>query len=204
MPQYGAKASALLGFDRIHPCGAQPAGGCLPLRALRAPLTRSEVRSRWQATSSGKAPSNLEKELAARDRKQKTRPWVMASVAVIGILGGGIYFATQDGGEDLAAEETTAAETTAEKQLRADRTKRAVALPPTVSCAYNEDGDNSNFVGLPPQATYPPGNVTIDLETTAGPIGMELDRSVSRTVNVVEHRSEGYNDTVATDDQLWG
>ncbi|GAA1168434.1 Putative bifunctional phosphatase/peptidyl-prolyl cis-trans isomerase [Corynebacterium glaucum] len=150
------------------------------------------------------ALSNLEKELAARDRKQKTRPWVtaLASVAVIGILGGGIYyFATQDGGEDLAAEETTAAETTAEEaNYEPIATKRAVALPPTVSCAYNEDGDNSNFVGLPPQDNVSTeGNVTIDLETTAGPIGMELDRSVSPcTVNAVEYlAAEGYyNDTV--------
>ncbi|AQQ15360.1 Putative bifunctional phosphatase/peptidyl-prolyl cis-trans isomerase [Corynebacterium glaucum] len=154
------------------------------------------------------ALSNLEKELAARDRKQKTRPWVtaLASVAVIGVLGGGIYyFATQDGGEDLAAEETTATETTAETATEEPNyepiaTERAVALPPTVSCAYNEAGDNANFVGLPPQEDVSTeGTVTIDLETSAGPIGMELDRSVSPcTVNAIEYlAAEGYyNDTV--------
>lgn len=150
------------------------------------------------------ALSNLEKELAARDRKQKTRPWVtaLASVAVIGVLGGGIYyFATQEGGEDLAAEETTAAETTAaETNYEPIATERAVALPPTVSCAYNEDGDDANFVGLPPQENVSTeGTVTIDLETTAGPIGMELDRSVSPcTVNAIEYlAAEGYyNDSV--------
>lgn len=157
------------------------------------------------------ALSNLEKELNARDRKQRQRPWVTAaaSLAVIAALGGGIYFAaTQDSDEDVtASQETTETSATETEESTFDAseyealsTKRAVALPATVNCTYTEEGDDANFVGLPPaEGVSTEGTVTVDLETNRGPIGMELDRSVSPcTVNAIEYLAQdGYfNDTV--------
>lgn len=161
------------------------------------------------------ALSNLEKELNARDRKQRQRPWVTAaaSLAVIAALGGGIYFAaTQNSDEDVTASEETT-ETTSEEttetteeptfdptSYEALATQRAVALPPFVNCTYTEDGDNANFAGLPPaEGVATEGTVAVDLATNHGPIGMELDRAVSPcTVNAIEYLTQtGYfDDTV--------
>lgn len=159
------------------------------------------------------ALSNLEKELAARDRKQQQRPWITAalSLLVIALIGGGIYFAaTRDGDEDLTAEEettTATSETEAPEEQEFDPNQyeelaltRATALPATVSCTYNEDGRDEHFAGLPPQEDVSTeGTVTVELDTSAGPIGMELDRSVAPcTVNAIEYlAADGYfNDTV--------
>ncbi|MCP1387176.1 peptidylprolyl isomerase [Corynebacterium sp. TA-R-1] len=157
------------------------------------------------------ALANLEKELAARDRKRKSSPWVAAaaSLAVIGALGGGIYFLANQGSDEnvTASEETTTAETTAPEESEFDpneyealATQRTEALPPTVSCAYNEDGRDEHFVGLPQtEDVSTEGTVTVELDTSAGPIGMELDRSVAPcTVNAIEYlAADGYfNDTV--------
>lgn len=156
------------------------------------------------------ALSNLEKELAARDRKQKQRPWVTAaaSLAVLGALGGGIYFAANQGSdEDVNASESAEATSEASEiptfdaaAYEAVATKRATALPASVSCTYNEDGQQDNFKGLPPAENVPAeGTVDVDLATSAGPIGMKLDRSVSPcTVNAIEFLAkDGYfNNTV--------
>ncbi|QYH19663.1 peptidylprolyl isomerase [Corynebacterium aquatimens] len=160
------------------------------------------------------ALANLEKELAARDRKQKSRPWVTAaaSLAVIAALGGGIYFLATQGSEEevTASEETTTAESAAEttaaesefdpNEYAALATQRTEALPATVNCEYSEDGRDEHFIGLPPtEGVSAEGTVTVELDTTEGPIGMELDRSVSPcTVNAIEYlAADGYfNDTV--------
>lgn len=153
------------------------------------------------------ALSNLEKELAARDRKQKQRPWVTAaaSLAVLGALGGGIYFAANQGSdEDVTASESAEATSEASETPTFDAvayeavaTKRATALPASVSCTYNEDGQKDNFKGLPPAENVPAeGTVDVELATSAGPIGMKLDRSVSPcTVNAIEFLAkDGYFD----------
>lgn len=157
------------------------------------------------------ALSNLEKELAARDRKQKQRPWVTAaaSLAVLAALGGGIYFAAnQDGDDDVnASEESTSATESTESteptqtvdpaSYEAIATQRAAALPATVSCTYTEDGQQDHFKGLPPADNVSAeGTVNIDLDTSAGPIGMKLDRAVSPcTVNAMEYLAkDGYFD----------
>ena len=153
------------------------------------------------------ALSNLEKELAARDRKQKQRPWVTAaaSLAVLGALGGGIYFAANQGSdEDVNASESAEATSEASETPTFDAaayeavaTKRATALPASVSCTYNEDGQQDNFKGLPPAENVPAeGTVDVELATSAGPIGMKLDRSVSPcTVNAIEFLAkDGYFD----------
>lgn len=153
------------------------------------------------------ALSNLERELESRDRKEKTRPWSVAAIsaAVIALIGGGIYFAaTNDSGDDMAASETTAESEAAEEnafdasQYEPIATQRAQALPATVSCTYNEDGDGGE--GVPPtDDVSAEGTVTVELETNQGPIGMDLDRAASPcTVNAIEYLAqEGfYNDTV--------
>lgn len=163
------------------------------------------------------ALSNLERELDSRDRKEKSRPWTVAalSLLVIMVIGGGIYFAATRGAEeDLTASEA-ASETDAEiateeqpddeaneldtTQYEAVATTRATALPATVSCEYNEEaaGSDEFSVGLPAQDNVSTeGTVNVELATNQGPIGMELDRSVSPcTVNAIEYLAkEGYFD----------
>lgn len=159
------------------------------------------------------ALENLEKELAARDRKQARSPWITAaaSLAVLGALGGGIYILANQGSDvDNTASETQTTATTATTaeeteafdatQYEAVATSRAVALPDTVNCAYTEDGEDEYYRGLPQAENVPTtGTVTVNLDTTAGPIGMTLDRTVSPcTVNAIEFLArDGYfDDTV--------
>lgn len=159
------------------------------------------------------ALSDLERELNARDRKEKNRPWTVAAIsaAVIALVGGGIFFAaTKDDGDNTAASETTATEsadtsTTEQEPFDASKyepiaTTRDVALPPTVNCTYNKANDGGDGVSAPQtDGISTEGTVTVELDTNQGPIGMELDRSASPcTVNAIEHlANEGfYNDTV--------
>jgi len=158
------------------------------------------------------ALSSLEKELHARDRKQQSKPWITAaaSVAAIALIGGGIFFlATRDNGDTTAASNGSSVSETSEADdaqtidpdsFEPIATKRATALPPTVSCTYEEDGQDEHFNGLPEtENVSTEGTVTVELETNAGPIGMELDRSVSPcTVNAIEYLAQdGYfDDTV--------
>ena len=140
------------------------------------------------------ALQNLEKELAARDRKQARSPWITAaaSLAVIAALGGGIYFmANQDSSDDVDNTASESETTTQEAEefdatsYEAVATARATALPATVDCVYTEDGRDEYFKGLPQtEGVSTEGTVMINLDTSAGPIGMTLDRSVSPcTVN---------------------
>lgn len=153
------------------------------------------------------ALSHLEKEIAARDRKQKQRPWVTAaaSIAVIAALGGGIYFLANQSEDDVTAsgesssEATSAAETSEfdASKYEAVSATRATALPATVSCTYTEGDQKDHFKGLPPADNVSTqGTVNIKLDTSAGAIGMSLDRSVSPcTVNAMEFLAkDGYFD----------
>lgn len=153
------------------------------------------------------ALNNLEKELDARERKEKSRPWSVAalSLLVIAAIGGGIYFAaTRDGDEDLTAADEVETEEQLEEEFDATEfepiaTSRTEALPATVSCEYNEvEGEDA--AEIPPVSDVSTeGTVTVELDTNEGPIGMELDRSVSPcTVNAIENLAlDGYfNDTV--------
>ncbi|SDL75724.1 peptidyl-prolyl cis-trans isomerase B (cyclophilin B) [Corynebacterium mycetoides] len=148
---------------------------------------------------------DLEKELNARDRKDKSRPWAVAaaSVAVIAAVGGGIFFlANQNGdGEDVTASgESTTEETSTDTPAEAEplSLSRATALPASVNCTYDvQDEQSEHFVGVPPtDDVSATGTVNVTLDTSAGPIGMELDRSVSPcTVNAIEYlATEGYFD----------
>lgn len=148
------------------------------------------------------ALSQLEKEIKSRDRKEKTKPLtvVFASLAVILVVVGGIWYAATRSTEDevITADETsTTAETPDYQPLALTRT---TALGDSVTCEYPDAGEASKDVSKPATENVPAtGTVTVNLTTAQGNIGMELDRSVSPcTVNAVEHMaSEGYyNDTV--------
>ena len=148
------------------------------------------------------ALSQLEKEIKSRDRKEKTKPLtvVFASLAVILVVVGGIWYAATRSTEDevITADETsTTAETPDYQPLALTRT---TALGDSVTCEYPDAGKASKDVSKPATENVPAtGTVTVNLTTAQGNIGMELDRSVSPcTVNAVEHMaSEGYyNDTV--------
>lgn len=154
------------------------------------------------------ALKHLERELNSRDRKQNSKPWSIAalSAVVIAALGGSIYFlANQDGDSSTeaqsSAEESVAASEFDANNYEAIATKRAEALPETVSCQYNADEAQGDAKADLPNTENisTTGIVNVELDTSAGPIGMELDRSVSPcTVNAIEHlASAGYfNDTV--------
>lgn len=148
------------------------------------------------------ALSQLEKEIKSRDRKEKTKPLtvVFASLAVILVVVGGIWYAATRSTEDevITADETsTTAETPDYQPLALTRT---TALGDSVTCEYPDAGEASKDISKPATENVPAtGTVTVNLTTAQGNIGMELDRSVSPcTVNAVEHMaSEGYyNDTV--------
>lgn len=147
------------------------------------------------------ALSSLEKELKARDRKQKRGPWIVASTAAVIILalaGGIFYLATRPGDETVLAETETAAEETPEvPEAQVLSMERAEALPATVTCSYEETGEESNGATPPPtEDISTEGTVTINLSTNQGEIGVELDRTVAPcTVNAIEHLvDEGYYD----------
>nr|WP_231375801.1 peptidylprolyl isomerase [Corynebacterium aquatimens] len=147
----------------------------------------------------------LEKEINARDRKEASKPWTVAllALAVIALIGGGIYWAaTREGSEEITAESETTTEPTQEEKTDAEPLKRerAQALPPTVECSYREDGQGEYYKGLPEMKNVSTqGTVDITLDTTAGPIPLTLDRAVSPcTVNAIEYLAEQkyYDDTV--------
>lgn len=150
----------------------------------------------------------LKRAIASRDRKEKTQPIAVAaaSLAVIGLTVGGIYWATtheSNKGEDIQAE-TTAASSEATPDTPSYpplATARSTELPETVTCSYEDSpADAARDVTRPATDNVPArGTVTITLDTSQGPIGMQLDRSVSPcTVNALEHLAkEGYyNDTI--------
>lgn len=122
------------------------------------------------------ALSKLERELKSRERKQKARPLgvVAASLVVILALVGGIYFLSTREGDDenVQAEESSAAETSQETpQAQPIADKRAKALPDTVTCKYEDNGQESNGAKKPNgKDISTKGTVTVSFETNQGTI----------------------------------
>lgn len=148
------------------------------------------------------ALKELERELKARDRREKNKPWTIAAMAllIIALVGGGIYLAATWGSdEDVVAEEESSESTEPSEDMEpvALSKQRSTPLDPTVSCTYIEDGKGEFYKGLPQMENVSTeGTVDLTLDTSAGPIGLTLDRSVSPcTVNAIEYLAkEGYYD----------
>lgn len=148
------------------------------------------------------ALKELERELKARDRREKNKPWTIAAMAllIIALVGGGIYLAATWGSdEDVVAEEESSETTEPSEDMEpvALSKQRSTPLDPTVSCTYIEDGKGEFYKGLPQMENVSTeGTVDLTLDTSAGPIGLTLDRSVSPcTVNAIEYLAkEGYYD----------
>lgn len=149
------------------------------------------------------ALSSLEKSLKSRERAERTSPLLIMGLTVVALLVivGGIIFLVQrnsDGGDNTAADENQA-ETTAPEEETPEpiALARSEALPATVQCTYEDAGDAAKDISKPHvDDVSTQGTVNVTLHTSAGEIGMDLDRSVSPcTVNAIEHLAdEGYYD----------
>ena len=152
------------------------------------------------------ALNQLDRELKARDRKEKTRPLgvVAASLVVILALVGGIYFfATRDNSDEkVVAEESSAAESTAQDTPDAKPLsgKRAEALPASVQCTYEKDGQDANGAKVPDgKDVSTKGTVKVNFATNKGDIEMELDRAKAPcAVNAISDLADQgyYDDTI--------
>lgn len=152
------------------------------------------------------ALKSLDKTIKGRERKAKTAPLgvMAATVAVLALIVGGIYFATTYTG---SSNEDT--ETTAEGQDQAEEQNQQQAslpegplkpYPETVSCEYPSDGEAAKDVEKPGgEGIATSGTVKVKLATTAGDIPIELDRGTSPcSVNSFESlvKQNFFNDTV--------
>lgn len=144
------------------------------------------------------AMKHLERELGRRERAEKAKPLgvVVATLAILLVLVGGIWFLTTMDGDDtdVTAEETE----TSAPELEPLAMARAEALPNTVTCEYPAGGgEAAKEVSTPKTDDVPAtGTVTVTLKTNHGDIPMQLDRSLSPcAVNAIEHlATEGYYD----------
>ncbi len=134
------------------------------------------------------ALKNLDKELKSRSRREKMRPLgvVLATVVVLVVIVGGIWFAvTRDNSADEnVAEDTTSAEET----------------PMETSGPYTGTGDAAKEVSLPDGENIPQdGTTNVTLHTTVGDIGITLDHAKAPTAaNAIQHLVESgfYDDTI--------
>ncbi len=144
------------------------------------------------------AMKHLERELGRRERAEKAKPLgvVVATLAILLVLVGGIWFLTTMDGDDtdVTAEETE----TSTPELEPLAMARAEALPDTVTCEYPAGGgEAAKEVSTPKTDDVPAtGTVTVTLKTNHGDVPLQLDRSLSPcAVNAIEHLAkEGYYD----------
>ncbi|MDU0477816.1 peptidylprolyl isomerase [Staphylococcus chromogenes] len=146
------------------------------------------------------AMRKLDRELKSRDRAEKAKPLgvvAMAAVVILALVGGIWYAATRTN----EPEQTEAQSTTAPSQapeVKPLAMKREKPLEDAVKCDYKDAGQPVKQVTKPAktEGVSTKGEVKVNLDTTAGPIGLTLDRSVAPcTVNAIEHlAANGYYD----------
>ncbi|WP_297008907.1 peptidylprolyl isomerase [uncultured Corynebacterium sp.] len=143
------------------------------------------------------ALKNLDKELKSRSRREKMRPLgvVLATVVVLVVIVGGIWFAvTRDNSADEnIAEDTSTPDVTPVAMADAPLD----AYPDTVTCDYPTSGDAAKEADAPQtDGVATSGTVNVTFSTNKGDIAMTLDRSKSPcTVNAIEDLiAQGYYD----------
>lgn len=148
------------------------------------------------------AKRKLERQLERRAERARKRRQMTIGASVFGVVlvvaaGAVVYTLTSS---DDTTDASTEASATEEPTAATMPTARAEALPATVDCSYVPDGSAPAKAANPPNATAvsAEGTVALDLATSAGPIGLTLDRAESPcTVNsMVSLAQQGYfNDT---------
>ncbi|HIW95496.1 MAG TPA: peptidylprolyl isomerase [Candidatus Corynebacterium gallistercoris] len=150
------------------------------------------------------AIKELEHALKSRERKAKAAPLgvVAATLAVLVLLVGGIWFAatyqSDDSSDDVAQNDAATSEQNIEPAALPSGPSEA--YEDTVSCEYVEEGEPSKPVDAPAgEDITTSGTRTVTLTTNSGDVKLELDNSKSPcTTNSFEHLAkEGfYNDTI--------
>ena len=177
---------------------AEPSAAAAPATSKSNKPGNSDNRTRRE-----EGMAELRREIKARDRKDRMKPLglVAASLVVIAALIGGIYLLATHNGEDKSQDAESSQ--TSEKKPTAQplALKRDKPLPEEVSCTYTPDGKAAKPVSLPEktEGVSTNGTVKVSFDTSAGPIGLDLDRSVAPcTVNAFEHlaKSNYFDDTV--------
>lgn len=148
------------------------------------------------------AMRKLDRELKNRDRAEKAQPLgvvAMAALVILALVGGIWFAATRTNEPEQNQAQTSEAPKPPESKTLA--MKREQPLADTVSCEYKDAGTPAKQVTKPAKTdgVSTKGEVKVTLDTTAGPIGMTLDRAVAPcTVNAIEHLASNgyYDDTV--------
>lgn len=149
------------------------------------------------------AKRKLERQLerrAQRARKRKQMTIAGSAIGAVVVVGVVALIVVLNQGGDNASTAAASTTTPAEPTGAPLPTARAHALPATVDCKYPAGGGPAaKPVSAPPATGVPTtGTVQISLDTSDGPIGMDLDRAESPcTVNsIVSLAQQGYfNDT---------
>lgn len=147
---------------------------------------------------------DLERSIKSRERKAKAAPLgvVAATVAVLALLVGGIYFAnTYEPNKDNTADgSSTSATDTPEVEAMALPSKPTETYPASVTCEYKKsDQDAAKEVSTPDGSDVPTsGTTTVSLTLNEGTVDLKLDASKSPcTVNSFTHlvKKKFYNQT---------
>lgn len=149
------------------------------------------------------ALKNLEKAIKGRDRRAKAAPLgvVAATLLVLVVIVGGIWFAATYSSDKTNEQDTLASATdTPEVSPVALPTQPLQPYGSTVQCTYPASGEPSKPVDAPEGKDIPTsGTVKVTLSTNQGDIPLTLDRGTSPcTVNSFEHLAQAkfYDDTV--------